>query len=207
MSAGDELFEDIKNIRKTLEALLKQVAGLSKRAQEQGKHLSRAELDEVLAKVKQETSFSIRYDLLADRIQPHLATPDKVDAVLVSGLQRVEQVVSQIPRSVSIEGQVWGFTNWRVGALSVGLPLVLLLLLLWFPGIFSRVPKADYENLKAQYVHDEKQLEVLRQMRGKLLKDAPLIAYRYFPYANDPKLASASTPAPPAPKRKQPKGR
>jgi hypothetical protein len=90
MSAGDELFEDIKNIRKTLEALLKEVAGLSKRAQEQGKHLSRAELDEVLAKVKQETSFSIRYDLLADRIQPHLATPDKVDAVLVSGLQRVE---------------------------------------------------------------------------------------------------------------------
>jgi hypothetical protein len=104
---------------------------------------------------------------------------------------------------VRVEGAVWGFTNWKVGALCAGTSLVLLLLMLWFPGIFSRVPKADYENLKANYLHDERQLEVLRQMRAKLFKDNPSMAHQYFPYANDPKPASASTPAPPAPRKKQ----
>lgn len=207
MSAVDALIKDIEIIRKNLEALHNEVAGLSKRAREQGKHLSRTELDEVLAKVKKETSFYIPYDVVAEGIQPHLTTPAKVDAALMSGLQQLEQMLKQIPRSVPIENQVWGFTNWKVGALSVGTPLVFLVLLLWFPGVFSRVPKADFENLKTQYAYKEEQLNLFRNGRSQLAKEAPLVAYRYFPYTSDPKPTSVPTPAPPAPKKKRPKRR
>jgi hypothetical protein len=149
MSAIDALLEDINVIRHNMEALHKEVAGLSKRTQEQGKHLSRPELDEVLTKIK-EIRYSIPYEAVADRIQPHLTTPAKVDAALMSGLRQLEQMLKQIPRSVPIEDKVWGFTSWRVGAVSIGTPLLLLVLLLWFPGVFSLVPKEQFERVQAQ---------------------------------------------------------
>lgn len=173
MSQVDKLVEDINSIRQSMEAVHREVAGLSKRAQEQGKHLSRAELDEVLAKVEDVTTFVIRYDLLADRIQPHLATPAKVDAVLMGTLQQLkkwrDEMLEQIPRSLRIEGEVWGFTNWRVGALSVGIPLALLMLMLWFPGVFARVTKEHFEQVQARAQAQEERADRLVATGEKML--------------------------------------
>lgn len=205
--SGEELLEDIKIIRKNLEALHKEVAGLTKRAQEQGKHLGRADLDEVLAKVKQETRFEVPFDLVAERIQPHLATPAKLEAAMVGGIQRVEQLINQFPRSIPIKGAVWGFTNWRVGLLSVGTPVLLMLLMCWFPGMFSRVSKADYEELRTQHEYSEAQLRSWRQMRRNLLASDSLLAYRYFPATDDPKPTAAPTPVPSVLKKKHAKRR
>ncbi|WP_152981727.1 hypothetical protein [Hymenobacter sp. AT01-02] len=52
-----ELLQDINALRRGIEAL-------NKRSLEQGKPVSRAELDEVLAKVKQEVRFTINYQAL-----------------------------------------------------------------------------------------------------------------------------------------------
>jgi outer membrane protein assembly factor BamA len=101
MTDAEELFQDIRIIRKNLEALHTEVAGLSKRTQEQGKHLSRADLDEVLAKVKQETSFRviIPYEEVMNNLQQHLTTPAKLEAVLMSGLQQIKQLLTDVTQA------------------------------------------------------------------------------------------------------------
>lgn len=80
-----ELLQDINALRRGIEAL-------HKRSLEQGKPVSRAELDEVLAQVKQSVSFSIDYKKLAEAIQPHLATPAKVETALTAGTTQLQQV-------------------------------------------------------------------------------------------------------------------
>jgi hypothetical protein len=111
-----ELLEDINALRRGIEAL-------NKRSLEQGKPVNRAELDEVLARVRAETSFTINYQRVAEAIQPHLATPAKLENTLTAGTAQLQAVMAQIPRSVPVEGQVWGFTDVRLLLGTVGLLL------------------------------------------------------------------------------------
>ncbi|GGG62411.1 hypothetical protein [Hymenobacter glacieicola] len=102
-----ELFEDITAIRKGIEAL-------SKRVQEQGQPVSQAQVAQLLQEAKQGTRFTINYEGVAQQIQPHLTTPEKVETTLATGTKQLEQVVNRIPKSVPVVGQVWGFTDWRL---------------------------------------------------------------------------------------------
>lgn len=116
-----ELFEDINAIRKGIEAL-------SKRVQEQGQPVSQAQVAQLLQEARQGTRFTINYEGLAQQLQPHLTTPEKVKTTLATGAKQLEQVVNRIPKSVPVVGQVWGFTDWRllfgVAVLVLGLTVV-----------------------------------------------------------------------------------
>lgn len=141
-----ELFEDISALRRGIEAL-------SKRTQEQGKPVSRAELDEALAKVQAavqaqaKPTYSINYEGVAQKIQGHLATPAAIGAALTTGTAQLQAVVDRIPRAVAVEGEVLGFTNWKAAALVALVPLVLVVLTQAMMGLFSQVPQAKYDRL------------------------------------------------------------
>jgi hypothetical protein len=141
-----ELFDDISAIRRGIEAL-------SKRTQEQGKPVSRAELDDALANVQAavqaqaKPSFTLNYEGIAQKIQGHLATPAAIGAALTTGTEQLQAVVDRIPRAVAVEGEVLGFTNWKAAALVAVVPLVLVLLTQAIMGLFSQVPQAKYDHL------------------------------------------------------------
>jgi len=141
-----ELFEDINAIRRGIEVL-------SKRTQEQGKPVSRAELDEALTKVQATVQaqanpiYTINYEGVAQKIQGHLATPAAIGAALSTGTAHLQTVVDRIPRTVAVEGEVLGFTNWKAAALVAVVPLVLVLLTQALMGLFSQVPQEKYDRL------------------------------------------------------------
>lgn len=55
----------------------------------------------------------------------------------------------KLPRSISVEGEVFGFTNWKAAAVTAAVSAVVGALLL-LAGQSSKVSKADYEQLQAQ---------------------------------------------------------
>lgn len=181
-----ELFDDISAIRRGIEAL-------SKRTQEQGKPVSRAELDDALAKVQAavqaqaKPSFTLNYEGIAQKIQGHLATPAAIGAALTTGTEQLKAVVDRIPRAVAVEGEVLGFTNWKAAALVAVLPVLLLLLGQAFGGMFSRVSQEKYDHLLgvAQAVGVERdfyqgQIQKFRKEMGTT-KEARKTTQYYFP--------------------------
>ena len=181
-----ELFEDINALRRGIEAL-------SKRTQEQGKPVSRAELDEALAQVQAavqaqaKPTYSINYEGVAQKIQGHLATPAALGAALSTGTAQLQAVVDRIPRAVAVEGEVLGFTNWKVAALVAVVPLVLVLLTQALMGLFSQVPQAKYDQLLgvAQAVGAERdyyqgQIQKFRKDMGTA-KESRKTTQFYFP--------------------------
>jgi hypothetical protein len=56
----------------------------------------------------------------------------------------------KLPRSISVEGEVFGFTNWKIAVGCLLGPVVLLLLGQAVTGQFSKVSKSDFEQLQAQ---------------------------------------------------------
>lgn len=181
-----ELFEDISAIRRGIEAL-------SKRTQEQGKPVSRAELDEALAKVQAavqaqvKPTYTINYEGVAQKIQGHLATPAAIGAALSTGTAQLQAVVDRIPRTVAVEGEMLGFTNWKAAALVAVVPLLLVLLTQAGMGLFSQVPQAKHDHLLgvAQAVGAERdfyqgQIQKFRKEMGTN-KEARKTTQFYFP--------------------------
>lgn len=168
-----ELLQDINALRRGIEAL-------NKRSLEQGKPVSRAELDEVLAKVKQEVRFTIDYKGVAEAIQPHLATPAKVETTLTTGTAQLQQVIAQIPRSVPVVGQVWGFTNGRLamGVLTLLLGLVCLSTYLWKE---KGIAEAQVVTLQQQQARQKARLDWLSKGYFDLKRDNPKAGQKYFP--------------------------
>lgn len=168
-----ELLEDINALRRGIETL-------NKRSLEQGRPVSRAELDEVLATVKQEVRFTINYQGVAEAIQPHLATPAKVEKTLTTGTAQLQQVIDRIPRSVPVVGEVWGFTHVRLG---VG--VVALLLMLTSLSTYLWKEKAAAEAQVAQLQQEQAQkkwaLEWLTKGYWDLKRDNPKVVKKYFP--------------------------
>jgi len=94
-----------------------------------------------------------RTDYLTEQLTARLAAVQAAEADLAATAQR-------IPREVGVN---W-LSSWKLTAGVVLGPLVLVLLMLWFTGMFSRVPKADFEKLQAENGQ-------LRQYNARLTKE------------------------------------
>jgi hypothetical protein len=168
-----ELLEDINALRRGIEAL-------NKRSLEQGQPVNRAELDEVLAKVKQETRFTIDYKGIAEAIQPHLATPAKLETTLTTGTAQLQAVIAQIPRNVPVVGEVWGFTSVRLalGVITLLLALVSLSTYLWNQ---KAAAEAQVVLLQQEQAKKKGALDWLTKGYWDLKRDNPKAVQKYFP--------------------------
>jgi len=168
-----ELLDDIKALRRGIEAL-------NKRSLEQGQPISRAEVNEVLAKVEKGTKFTIDYKGIAAQIQPHLATPDTIAAAVTTGSQQLTQVISQIPRSMPLKDKVWGFTSIPVALSMMGIVLIFFAF-----SIYSWKEKgaaeAKAELLQQQQAERKATYDWLTKGYSDLKRDNPKAAKRYFP--------------------------
>lgn len=168
-----ELLDDIKALRRGIEAL-------NKRSLEQGQPISRAEVDEVLAKVEKGTRFTIDYKGIAAQIQPHLATPDTIAAAVATGSQQLAQVINQIPRSMPLKDKVWGFTS--VYALfGVSLILLAFFALSGYAWKEKGIAEAKTELLQQQLTQKQATLNWLTRGYVDLKQTNPKAAQKYFP--------------------------
>ena len=55
----------------------------------------------------------------------------------------------KLPRSISVEGEVFGFTNWKIAVGGLLGPVVFMLLVMAVTGQFSKVSKDVFEQAKA----------------------------------------------------------
>ncbi len=168
-----ELLQDINALRRGIEAL-------NKRSLEQGQPVSRTELDEVLAKVKQEVRFVINYQGVAEAIQPHLATPEKVENTLTTGTAQLQQVIAQIPRSVPVVGEFWGFTSGRLalGVVVAFLSLICLSFYLWNQ---KAAAEAQVVMLQQEQAKKKTAMNWLTKGYWDLKRDNPKAVKKYFP--------------------------
>ncbi len=168
-----ELLDDIKALRRGIEAL-------NTRSLEQGKPISRAEVNEVLAKVKEGTTVSVDYKALAQNLQPHLATPDTIAAAVTTGSQQLKQVIEQIPRSMPLADKVWGFTS-----LSAFMVVSFMLLIFFtFSGYAWKekgAAEAKAELLQQQLTQKQATMKWLNDGYVDLKQDNPKAAQKYFP--------------------------
>ena len=126
-----------------------------------------------------------RTDYLTEQLTARLAAVQAAEAGLAATVQR-------IPREVGVN---W-LNHWKLTAGVVLGPLVLVLLMLWFTGMFSRVPKADFEKLQVENGQ-------LRQYNARLTKEGSFYldqVQRYrakFPKTSPyfPKYVAPATPA------------
>ncbi|RZK44041.1 MAG: hypothetical protein EOO61_04560 [Hymenobacter sp.] len=168
-----ELLDDIKALRRGIEAL-------NKRSLEQGQPISRAEVDEVLAKVEKGTRFTIDYKGIAENIQPHLATPSTIEAAVTKGSQQLTQVINKIPRSVPLENNVWGFTSVPVALSMIALMLSFACLSAYF-WKEKGIAEAEIVRLQQQATQREVSLNWLSQGYLGIKRDNPKAAKKYFP--------------------------
>ena len=168
-----ELLDDIKALRWGIEAL-------NKRSLEQGQPISRAEVDEVLAKVKEGTTFRIDYKGVAAQIQPHLATPDTIAAAVATGSQQLTQVIDRIPRSVPLQDKVWGFTS-VYALLGVSLILLGFFALSGYAWKEKGAAEAKAELLQQQLTQKQATLNWLTKGYVDLKQANPKAAQKYFP--------------------------
>lgn len=168
-----ELLDDIKALRRGIEAL-------NTRSLEQGKPISRAEVDEVLAIVKQGTTFSVDYKGVAANIQPHLATPDTIAAAVTKGSQQLAQVIDQIPRSVPLKDKVWGFTSIPVALSMMGIVLAFFTFSA-YSWKEKGAAEAKAELLQQQLAQNQATLNWLTRGYVDLKQANPKAAQKYFP--------------------------
>jgi soluble cytochrome b562 len=129
-----------------------------------------------------------RTDYLNEQLTARLAAVQAAEAGLAATAQR-------IPREVGVN---W-LSHWKLTAGIVLGPLVLVLLMLWFTGMFSRVPQADFEKLQVENGQ-------LRQYNARLSKEGTFYrdqGQRYrakFPKATSyfPKYIQPTAPVPTA---------
>ena len=169
-----ELLDDIKALRRGIEAL-------NKRSLEQGPPITRAELNEMLAKVEKGTTFTVDYKGIAANIQPHLATPDTIAAAVTKGSQQLTQVIDQIPRSVPLQDKVWGFTS-----IPVALSMIGIVLLFFTFSAYSWKEKgaaeAKAELLQQQQAERKATYDWLSKGYLDLKRDNSKAAQKYFPH-------------------------
>jgi hypothetical protein len=168
-----ELLDDIKALRRGIEAL-------NARSLEQGQPISRAEVDEVLVKVKEGTKFTLDYKGIAEKIQPHLATPDTIAAAVTTGSQQLQQVMDQIPRSVPLADKVWGFTSLSA---FMGVSFMLLGFFAWSGYAWKEKGAAEAKTalLQQQLAQKQATLKWLNDGYVDLKQDNPKAAQKYFP--------------------------
>ena len=167
-----ELLDDIKALRRGIEAL-------NKRSLEQGQPISRAEVNEVLAIVKEGTKFELNYQGIAEKIQPHLATPDTIAAAVATGSQQLAQVIDQIPRSVPLKDKVWGFTS-PSAVLVVSFILLIFFTFSAYSWKEKGAAEAKAEMLQQQQTERKATYDWLSKGYLNLKHDNPKVAKKYF---------------------------
>lgn len=168
-----ELLDDIRALRRGIEAL-------NKRSLEQGQPISRAEVNEVLAKVAKGTTFEIDYKGIAANIQPHLATPDTIAAAVTTGTKQLAQVIDQIPRSVPLQDKVWGFTSIPVALSMMGIVLIFFTFSA-YSWKEKGAAEAKAELLQQQLTQKQATLNWLTRGYVDLKQANPKAAQKYFP--------------------------
>lgn len=188
-----ELLDDINAIRLNIEAL-------NKRVQEQGKPVSVASLEAALATVlatvraQPVPNYSVDHKWIAQKIQGHLATPAALEEVLTKGTNELNAVVEGIPRSITVEGEVLGFTNWKSAALVFFVPMLVLVLGMAMGGVFSQVSKADFEKLRAESEQLRAKNEQLRDYSTLVRKEGGFYKTQIDRYRAKSKKAAVDFP-------------
>lgn len=107
---------------------------------------------------------------------------DERVAALKAAEVSLQDTTQRIPKQVAVN---W-LSNWKVTALVAGMPVFLVLMMLWFTGMFSRVPKSELAQVKADLIYERNTVKWFRAHRDSLVKEHPKLAYQYFRYVGDP---------------------
>jgi hypothetical protein len=148
------------------------------------------------AQVFQETGYQL-INYLDDRQQVMRAALEQGVAAVQAAEAKLQASAQQIPRSVPLNV----FDNWcSTLGFTLG-PVALVLVAQMLSGHFSRVPKEELTQVQAELTQARDAVRRFQQRRATLVKVRPELAYKYFPYADDPKPAPAQKQ--PYPRRKQ----
>ena len=93
-----------------------------------------------------------------------VAMKASADAVAAAG----KKVKEDLPTSLPVSGEVYGFTDWKTAVGCLLGPVVLLLLVMAVTGQFSKVDKEAYERVKADYEQMKAADERLKTTNGEL---------------------------------------
>jgi hypothetical protein len=138
------------------------------------------------AAVIQSTGYEIIH-LLDDRQKAITAALNQGVAAVQAAEAKLQASAQQIPSSLPLNV----FANWRSTlGFTLG-PVAFLVLGMLFTGHFSRVPKAELEQVQAELAQARSTVQRFRELRATLAQERPELAYKYFPYNGDPKPAPA----------------
>ena len=101
-----------------------------------------------------------------------VAVKASADAVAAAG----KKVKEDLPTSLPVSGEVYGFTDWKTAVGCLLGPVVVLLLGMGWAGQFSTVSKSDFEQLQAQ----QKQSQARVKELDKAFKMAADVDHYYF---------------------------
>jgi len=121
---------------------------------------------------------------------------------LTATIEEVRKVMAAAPTSVRIDFFRTGRDVAIVAAVGGVFTLLTACCLYAWSGGFNKVEWADYQALQKQVHERELELNSMYLRREQLLKDNPAIAYKYFPFKNDPAPVAKPKPTPPKPGRK-----
>lgn len=120
---------------------------------------------------------------LDERQQAITAALNKGVAAVQAAEAKLQASAQQIPHSVPLNV----LANWRSTlGFTLG-PVVVVLLGLLLGGHFSRVPQEELARAQAELAQARGVVAKFQQCRATLAKERPELAYKYFPYADDPK--------------------
>ncbi len=138
------------------------------------------------AEVFQATGYQL-INFLDERLKNMTGALDQRLAAVKAAETSLLAAAQRIPQQVTVDWR----GNWQVMALVAGVPVFLVLLMLWFTGMFSRVPEAQFAQVQAQLTQAQGDVQTFRQWRTRLAQERPELAYEYFPYNGDPKPVKA----------------
>jgi hypothetical protein len=107
-------------------------------------------------------------------------------AELAAAAAELARTAQSIPRQVPVRGEVIGFTSLRAAGLLVGFALLLVVGLVWSVSS-RRGVQAELATVQARNAQLEHWFTFFTEHRQALAKERPELAYKYFPYPNDPK--------------------
>ena len=107
-------------------------------------------------------------------------------ATLAAAAAELARTAERIPREVPVRGEVIGFTSLRAAGLLLGFALLLVVGLVWSVSS-RRGVQAELATVQARNAQLEHWFTFFTEHRQALAKECPELAYKYFPYPNDPK--------------------
>ena len=107
-----------------------------------------------------------------------VAMQTSADAVAAAG----KKVKEDLPTSVPVRGEVYGFTDWKTAVGCLLGPVVLLLLGMAVTGQFSKVSKSDFEQLQKQLQQSQQQQQQSQaaQQKAEAQEELTNSAQKYF---------------------------